>query len=186
MPLSPPSARTARHIRRVTYHCYERDDGLWDIEGELHDSKPEDTPMHRQPEKVRRAGEPIHHMRLRVTVDSQLTVRAIESSMDAHPLADCPLAQRALQSMVGASMARGWRKAIQEHLAGVASCTHIRELLFNTATAAFQSVRGVLNAPEGQAPRHLGQCTGWDYAGRGVREFYPQFHRPRDASENSS
>jgi len=41
---------------------------------------------------------------------------------------------------VGCSMARGWRQAIQKHLGGVESCTHLRELLFNLATATGKAV----------------------------------------------
>ncbi len=190
MPLSPPAPRTARHVRRVTYQGFERDDGLWDIEGELHDSKAYDAPVHRG-QGMRRAGEPIHHMRLRVTVDRQLVVQAIEVAMDAHPLKDCPLAQAALQQMVGCSMTRGWRQAIQKHLGGVASCTHLRELLFNLATAAFQSVTAVFAPPaNGDPPRHLGQCTGWDFNGNGVKEHFPQFYGrvpvPAPKAENAA
>lgn len=173
MPLSSPAPRTARHQRRVHYQGFERDDGLWDIEGELHDSKTHDV-------GERLAGEPIHHMWLRVTVNRQLVVQAIEVIMDTHPLRDCVQAQPALQSMVGCSMARGWRQAIQKNLGGVASCTHLRELLFNLATAAFQSVPAVFaSANEDEPPRHLGQCTGWDFNGNGVKEYFPQFYRRR-------
>ncbi|MBF5005971.1 DUF2889 domain-containing protein [Diaphorobacter caeni] len=176
MPLSPPAPRTARHVRRVTYHGYEREDGLWDIEGELHDSKAEDTPFIRDPSIIRRAGQPIHHMLLRVTVNRQLVVQAIEASMDAHPLGGCPEALASLQSMVGCSMSRGWRKAIQTHLGGIAGCTHIRELLFNLATAAFQSIPAVFSSVGDEPPRHLNQCTGWSFNGEGVREYFPQFY----------
>ena len=176
MPLSSPAPRTARHVRRVTYQGYEREDGLWDIEGELHDSKPQDLPSLRYPDGVRRAGDPIHHLWLRVTVDRDLVVRAIESAMDAHPLAGCTQAQRALQAMVGCSMARGWRQSIQTHLGGVASCTHLRELLFNLATATFQSVDSAFQSQGDKPPRHLGQCTGWDFHGQAVKEHYPQFY----------
>ncbi|WP_298211234.1 DUF2889 domain-containing protein [Acidovorax sp.] len=178
MPLSPPAPRTLKHVRRVTYQGFERADGLWDIEGELHDSKAYDAPSFRDAKGMRLAGEPIHHMRLRVTVNHQLVVQAIEVAMDAHPLKGCQEAQPALQQMVGCSMARGWRQAIQKHLGGVASCTHLRELLFNLATAAFQSVPAVFAAANpDEPPRHLGQCTGWDFNGNGVKEYFPQFHR---------
>ncbi len=179
MPLSPPVERTAKHVRRVTYQGYQRSDGLWDIEGELHDSKSHDIEFIRDPGKIRKAGAAIHHMWLRVTINTDLEVQAIEATMDAHPLGGCPEALAALQSMVGCSMSRGWRKAIQEHLGGVASCTHIRELLFNLATAAFQTLSSeAFSTPtDGEPPRHLGQCTGWDFRGEGVKEFYPQFYQ---------
>ncbi|KQO19793.1 DUF2889 domain-containing protein [Acidovorax sp. Leaf78] len=178
MPLSPPAPRTLKHVRRVNYQGFEREDGLWDIEGELHDSKAYDAPSFRDPTGTRRAGEPIHHMWLRVTVNRQLVVQAIDVAMDAHPLKDCTAAQPALQRMVGCSMARGWRQSIQKHLGGVESCTHLRELLFNLATAAFQSVPAVFaSAQPDEPPRHLGQCTGWDFNGDGVKEYFPQFYR---------
>ena len=177
MPLSPPAPRTLKHVRRVNYQGFERDDGLWDIEGELHDSKAYDATSFRDPTKQRLAGEAIHHMWLRVTVNRQLVVQAIDVAMDSHPLQGCTEAQTALQHMVGCSMARGWRQSIQKHLGCVASCTHLRELLFNLATAAFQSVPAVFSSSHpDEPPRHLGQCTGWDFNGQGVKEFFPQFY----------
>ena len=47
MPLSEPAPRTLQHVRRVHYQGFEREDGLWDIEGELHDSKAYDAPSFR-------------------------------------------------------------------------------------------------------------------------------------------
>ena len=177
MPLSSPSPRTLKHVRRVHYAGYERDDGLWDIEGELHDSKAYDAPCFRNEGVIRHAGEPVHHMWLRVTVNLQLVVQAVEVVMDAHPLKGCQEARSALQRMVGCGMARGWRQAIQKNLGGVASCTHLRELLFNLATAAFQSVPAVFAPPSAdEPPRHLGQCTGWDFNGEGVKAYFPQFY----------
>ena len=177
MPLSPPAPRTLKHVRRVNYQGFERDDGLWDIEGELHDSKAYDATSFRDPTKQRPAGEAIHHMWLRVTVNRQLVVQAVDVAMDSHPLNGCTEAQAALQRMVGCSMARGWRQAIQKHLGGVESCTHLRELLFNLATAAFQSVPAVFSSSDpAEPPRHLGQCTGRDFNGQGVKEFFPQFY----------
>lgn len=177
MPLSPPALRAPRHHRRVHYYGYERDDGLWDIEGELHDSKMQDTPSFRN-QGIHLAGEPIHHMWLRVTVNRELVVQAIEVAMDTYPLRDCPQAEPALQALVGHSMARGWRHAIQQHLGGVASCTHLRELLFNLATAAFQTLPAAFTpADADEPPRHLGQCTGWNLEGNGVRLYFPKFYR---------
>ena len=186
MPLSAPVPRKTSHIRRVTYQGYEREDGLWDMEAELHDSKAHDMPSFRH-QGVRLAGDPIHHMWLRVTIDRQLVVHAIEAAMDAHPLQDCPQARPALQGMVGACMARGWRQAIAQHMGGVASCTHLRELLFNMATAAFQTLPAAFGGGDPDTtPRHLGQCTGWDFEGNGVKEYFPQFYGRGEANTQPS
>lgn len=186
MSLSAPALRKASHIRRVTYQGYEREDGLWDMEAELHDSKAHDMPSFRH-QGVRLAGDPIHHMWLRVTIDRKLVVHAIEAAMDAHPLQDCPQARPALQGMVGACMARGWRQAIAQHMGGVASCTHLRELLFNMATAAFQTLPAAFGGGNPDTPpRHLGQCTGWDFEGNGVKEYFPQFYGRGEANTQPS
>ena len=186
MPLSAPVPRKTSHIRRVTYQGYEREDGLWDMEAELHDSKAHDMPSFRH-QGVRLAGDPIHHMWLRVTIDRQLVVHAIEAAMDAHPLQDCPQARPALQGMVGAGMARAWRQAIAQHMGGVASCTHLRELLFNMATAAFQTLPAAFGGGDPDTPpRHLGQCTGWDFEGNGVKEYFPQFYGRGEANTQPS
>ncbi|WCT26357.1 DUF2889 domain-containing protein [Acidovorax temperans] len=186
MPLSAPVPRKTSHIRRVTYQGYEREDGLWDMEAELHDSKAHDMPSFRH-QGVRLAGDPIHHMWLRVTIDRQLVVHAIEAAMDAHPLQDCPQARPALQGMVGACMARGWRQAIAQHMGGVASCTHLREVLFNMATAAFQTLPAAFGGGDPDTPpRHLGQCTGWDFEGNGVKEYFPQFYGRGEANTQPS
>ena len=186
MPLSAPVPRKPSHIRRVTYQGYEREDGLWDMEAELHDSKAHDMPSFRH-QGVRLAGDPIHHMWLRVTIDRQLVVHAIEAAMDAHPLQDCPQARPALQGMVGACMARGWRQAIAQHMGGGASCTHLRELLFNMATAAFQTLPAAFGGGDPDTPpRHLGQCTGWDFEGNGVKEYFPQFYGRGEANTQPS
>ena len=186
MPLSAPVPRKTSHIRRVTYQGYEREDGLWDMEAELHDSKAHDMPSFRH-QGVRLAGDPIHHMWLRVTIDRQLVVHAIEAAMDAHPLQDCPQARPALQGMVGACMARGWRQAIAQHMGGVASCTHLREVLFNMATAAFQTLPAAFGGGDPDTPpRHLGPCTGWDFEGNGVKEYFPQFYGRGEANTQPS
>ena len=97
MPHTPPTiSRTPQHIRQVHYRSFERADGLWDIEGELLDTKAIDLPRPNG-SGVRKAGDPIHHMRIRVTVDTQLVVQAIEASLEAHPVQGCPGALAGMQ-----------------------------------------------------------------------------------------
>lgn len=174
MPLSPPTIdRQPRHIRSVRYQSFERSDGLWDVEGELIDTKAIDIPRMRG--GTLRAGQPVHHMHIRVTVDTQLVVHAIEAVMDAHPIEGCPGALDAMQRMVGCCMAKGWRKAIDQHLGQIAGCTHMRELLMNMATATFQSITSAFRTNDDTPPAFLGECKGWDGHGPAVAEHFPKF-----------
>ena len=176
MPLSPVPNRVPKHLRDVRYRSFQREDGLWDVEGELVDTKAYDLVL--SGERKRRAGEPIHHMWIRCTIDTTLTVRAIEVAMDAHPLGECPLALPAMQRMVGSCMARGWRKAIEANLGQIEGCTHMRELLFNMATAAFQTLAHELAEDNPKhPPPFFGTCSTWDFNGPVVARRYPKFYR---------
>lgn len=176
VPLSAPAPRSHLHNRHVVYRGYRREDGLWDIEAELRDTKTGDFTV--SGERVWRAGEPIHGMAIRLTVDSQAVVRAIEVAMDDVPHGACPAAAPPMQRMVGSSLARGWRRSIDQHLGGIEGCAHLRELLFNMATAAFQTmVDAVL--PADAPPPFLGKCKTWDFDGETVQRIYPMFYQRR-------
>ena len=162
------------HTRRVEYRGYLRDDGLWDIEGELHDSKPHGFDI--QGEGRWAPGEPVHHMLMRVTIDPAWVIRDIAVCMDAYPHGPCPEAMAPLQRMVGETLGRGWRQTIERHMGGIQGCTHLRELLFNLATAAFQTrTDAFAPTPGGPPPAHLGQCLAWDFNGPVVERVYPMF-----------
>jgi hypothetical protein len=78
--------------------------------------------------------------------------------------------------MVGHTLGRGWRKAIDQHLGGVQGCAHLRELLFNVATAALQTVPGGFDTTNAvKPPMYLGQCLAWDFNGPLVERRYPVF-----------
>ena len=68
--LSPPSPRKLSHTRTVVYQGYDREDGLWDVEAELTDVKTHDFKVPN--ERLYPAHEPIHHLKIRVTLDTQV------------------------------------------------------------------------------------------------------------------
>lgn len=177
MPLSPPQARAPEHTRQVTFQGFRRQDGLWDIEAEMKDTKSQVFDL--QAEGVWQPGEAIHHLSIRLTVDAQLMIHGIEVAMDSTPHQACPSASRAMQNMVGCTLGAGWRKNIEKHLSGVRGCTHLRELLFNMATVAFQTIQSAfVSADPSQPPPHLGRCLAWDFEGPLVARQYPVFFRP--------
>ncbi len=181
MSLTPPAPRRAMHTRQIVCDGYRRDDGLWDIEARLVDTKAYAT---REPERgVRGAGEPVHDMLVRLTIDAAMVVQAIEVAMPAHPYGACLGAPPAFQSLVGCRVGPGWRKAVQARVGGVQGCTHLRELLFPMATVAFQTLQGW---PEddgrddpvrvsGEPGRVLDGCRAWDARGPMVAALYPQW-----------
>jgi hypothetical protein len=83
MPLSPPTSRRAlKHTRAIQVEAFARDDGLWDIDAHITDLKTRDTKL---ASGIRPAGEPLHDLWLRLTVDTQLTVVNAEAMSDAVP-----------------------------------------------------------------------------------------------------
>ena len=177
MPLPPPAPRAPQHTRTTVFRGYRRDDGLWDIEGELLDTKI--VPFEIPGDGVWQPGEAIHGLKIRVTIDPAFTVRDIAVSMDDVPHPECPQAQAPMRRMIGATMGPGWRKAIETHLGGVQGCAHLRELLFNMATAAYQTLPDEAEpADPARPPHHLGKCLAWDFAGPVVARHHPMFFRP--------
>ena len=70
MPLpEPTSAREPLHRRAIEIRGYKRADGMYDVEAHLVDTKPYDFKL---AAGVRPAGEPVHDMWLRITVDREL------------------------------------------------------------------------------------------------------------------
>ena len=183
MSLPPPQPRKHLHHRQVSYNGYLREDGLWDIEAHMTDTKA--YPMVSAEKGAMPAGTPIHDMFIRVTVDDTMTIREIAAVMQSRPFQECLQAQDPMQKMVGVTMGPGWRQAIENAVGSTKGCTHLRELLFNMATAAYQTIPvfqahrdNLMNMPpsaNGQPPRHLNKCLAWDFNGPVVQRHYPMY-----------
>jgi hypothetical protein len=183
MPLPAPEPRSHLHTRNVVFRGYHREDGLWDIEAELSDTK--SYALERSERGPMPPGTPVHGMAIRATVDDAMTIRAIATSMDSTPFGECQQGNDPMQQMVGVTMGPGWRQAIERALGGVRGCTHLRELLFNMATAAYQTIpayrdrlrrqAGLPEPDSNEPPYHLGKCISWDFDGPVVQRHYPQF-----------
>ncbi len=200
MPL-PPSSSARREIHRRTVTCtgYLREDGLWDIEGQLTDVKTYPFENAFRGEVV--PGDPIHGMWLRLTVDDQLTIHAVDAVTDKSPFAICPNITPRFKRLEGLTIKPGFNRAVKELLGGVQSCTHLVEMLGPMATTAFQTVfpyrareRELARRAEGQAPmshakasastggdkarrpRLLNSCHVFDSAGEFARDNWPDHY----------
>jgi len=172
-----PVDREPLHTLSVTFEGYARGDGLWDIEAHLRDTKPFffEVPGENQWQP----GEPIHDLRIRLTLDSQFVVQDIAMAMNRIPHDTCPQALPPMRGLIGSSLLKGWRRTLEAHLGGVQGCTHMRELLFNMGTAAFQSIGPRLRrANPDKAPPHLGRCKTWALDTPLVQRLYPLHYQP--------
>jgi hypothetical protein len=183
--LPAPAARRPVHTRRISFEGFLREDGLWDIDCELSDTKAE--PVHMRERGLLPAGEPVHLLQVRLTVDDRLTIRRVQTAAVNTPFDECQVpADAPMQKLVGLTMGPGWRKAIDEAIGGVAGCTHLRELVFNAATAAFQMIphyRATQRGGEerfpadGSPPFYMGKCMSWAFDGPVVQRLAPQFFK---------
>lgn len=190
MPLPDPAPREPVHTRRVECRGFRRADGLWDIEGHLVDTKAYAFPNAWR--GTLEPGDPVHEMRLRLTVDDSFTVREVAAATDASPYAVCPTITPAFQALVGLQIGPGWSRAVRERLGGVRGCTHLVELLGPIATTAFQSIYPILlggrehsggTAPE-TPPKLLNTCHAYRADGEIVRRIWPTHYTgPKHYSE---
>lgn len=179
MPLSEPLSREKMHCRDIRIEGFRRSDGLWDIEGHMTDVK---TYAFDNAYRGRiSAGEPLHDMWLRLTVDEEMVVQGLEAVTDGGPFEACPTITPNFARMVGVSLGPGWNRAIKARLGGVEGCTHLRELLGAMATVAFQTLYPVLarkrrKVAEPGRPALIDSCHAYRADGPVVKANWPEFH----------
>ena len=182
MPLPETEAeRELLHTRRIRYEGYKRSDGLWDIEAHLTDIKNHDYALKTG---VRRAGQPVHSMWLRLTIDRKLNVIDAQASTDAVPYpGGCEAIAPAYRGLVGLNLALQFRKKARELLGGVRGCTHLTEMLAGMPTAAIQSFAGEMKEErdDGSKPFQLDQCHALQTSGETVKQWYPKWYRGKAA-----
>lgn len=142
MPLPEPEyPREAVHTRTISVNSFARDDGLWDLEAELVDTKSYDFPI--RGGKVHQAGSPVHHIHLRITIDDAFTITAAEAAYDAAPYGEfCSAITPAYQDLVGLNLLRQFRQRVRERFGRTAGCTHLTELCWVLPTVAVQTMAG--------------------------------------------
>jgi hypothetical protein len=138
MPLSAPAARQTLHRRSIEMHGYQREDGLFDIEAHLLDTKSYSFANHER--GAINAGQPLHGMWVRLTVGEDMVIRACEASSEFTPYATCVQAAPNFSALAGVSVGVGFNRAVKERVGGVLGCTHLREVLAQMATVAYQTI----------------------------------------------
>jgi Protein of unknown function (DUF2889) len=179
MPLPEPvPERTLLHRRTIEVEGFKRADGLYDIEAKLSDVKTFDL---RLADGVRAAGEPVHDMKLRITVDADLTVVDVCAVTDAMPYqGECQKINPNYGQLKGHKIASGFRAFLASRFGGLNGCTHMTELLGALAPATVQALRGqqrVRGHDPDAKPFQLDGCHALATNGPTVAKFYPRWYR---------
>ena len=185
MPLPDPETRKLVHTRRFITRGFRREDGLWDIEGELHDSKSDPFPMGER--GTLEPGEAVHGLALRLTIDDEYLIHGVAVASDFTPYAYCRGGQDNYQRLVGQHIGRGWRRVVRERLGGDQGCTHLVEMLDAMATTAFQTIfparGGHLDNDQSRRPPLLGSCRSFGESSPVVLDRWPAWYRKPEAEE---
>jgi hypothetical protein len=184
MPLSESITRNLAHTRVVTCHGYKRDDGLWDIEGRIVDTKP-----YRFPNKDRggwiEADEALHDISIRITIDINMTVTDAEAVIDSSPYTYCKCVVATAKNLIGLQIAPGWTLKSKAAMGKNRGCTHLTELLGPVATTAIQTITSEImarskqsaDAPIESASLFLNSCHSLAADSPVVKEHWPKQYK---------
>jgi hypothetical protein len=179
LPTAAP-ARQLKHRRSIDVQIYARGNGLWEVDAEISDVKTRDAHL---AGGLRKAGEPIHDMLLRIVVDEKLNIVEAGSQTRWMPYpGHCDDHGDAYAKLAGLNLLKGFRQAVRKRLGGVVGCTHLTELTQVLPTAVVQAFAGeVLDTREdnasGQQPFQIDRCHALRADSEAVRIFYPRWYK---------
>lgn len=176
------------HRRSIECNGYLRNDGLWEVEARLVDTKPFAQRDHFRGEL--QPGDPVHDIGARLAVDDALIIREVETTMRSTPFPTCIEVEPILQRLVGERIGPGWRELVRRTIGRLETCTHLSELLGPAVTTLYQTM-SYGKTPEGRSsvdnrhgesarPFFIGGCHSWRTDGPIVAELFPQFSTGRD------
>lgn len=188
MALETTVKRTKLHHRSIQCEGFKRDDGLWDIEAHLTDQRSYDCsydPEHRG--GLIPAGENVHNMRVRLTLDLDFLIHDAVAISDETPFPICFKATEVMQRLIGLRMRKGWLKEVRERISTEVSCTHLIDLLTPIANTAYQTMHAALEERAEQRKREdknftrqklgiLDTCIALASDGEVVKRQWPEFY----------
>lgn len=176
--------RELLHKRRISCDGYLREDGLWDIEATLVDTRSFASPT--MFNGMLPANEPLHRMKIRIAIDEDMVIKEAEASTDRAPGKDCIPIGLVYNDLVGMKIGSGFIRAVKERFRGRQGCTHLTELIGTVATTAFQTLRGHADRskkvvhPEilkdGEKPNLIDSCHNFRNDGEVVLIRWPTFY----------
>ncbi len=197
MPLKAAQARKLAHTRTVTCTAFEREDELWDIEGRLVDIKPFDW-INKDRDGCIAAGEPLHDMAIRLTIDLDFLIHDVDAVIDLAPQNVCSEISGSYKKLIGHHIGPGWAKLTKSLFGNISGCTHLRELLGPVASTSYQALvkprfireQAKLGNQLGDdalifgSPEVVNTCHAWGASRPAVKEFWPDYYVPSEPRTN--
>lgn len=187
MPLEDTAnAPRRRHLHTRSIECtgYMRDDGLWEVEAWLRDTKPFTQPAGHFRDELK-PGDPVHEIGVRLAIDDSMTIHEAQAMLRATPYPTCSGVEPILQRLVGERVGPGWRELVRRKIGRIETCTHLMELLGPAVTTLYQTMsqgkdpegRDTLEDQQnsGKRPFFIGGCHSWRTDGPVVAAMFPQF-----------
>jgi len=192
MGLPEAAAREKKHHRKIDCEGFLRNDGLWDIDVHMVDTRTYDCgydASHRG--GVIEAGEPVHDMWLRFTIDLDFLIHDVHAASDQTPFSICPQASEAMRALIGLRIGNGWMKQVRERIGADISCTHLMDLLGQLAATSYQTLHAALEEREAKResrkkPPIIDTCLALSSSGEVVKSRWPEFYTPPSPEEKQS
>ncbi|MBY0429634.1 MAG: DUF2889 domain-containing protein, partial [Rhodospirillales bacterium] len=128
-----------------------------------------------------KAGEPLHEMWIRLTIDEDMLIHAVEAVTDWGPFSMCGAIAADFSRLQGLSIGKGFLGEVRKRFAGTHGCTHRVELFGPIATTAYQALYPARErkAREGdgrERPGVIDTCHALAADGPVVRRLWPDFY----------
>ena len=173
------------HTRSIECEGFLRDDGLWEVEARLRDTKPFTQRASRFREELK-PGDPVHDIGLRLAIDDDHDhPRGGGDDARRRPTRPASRSSRSWQRLVGERIGTGWREVVRRKIGRLETCTHLMELLGPAVTTLYQTMshgkkpegRDSLENQQnsGKRPFFIGGCHSWRTDGPVVAAMFPQF-----------
>lgn len=180
-----PAERRLLHRRAIDVQVFARQDGFFEVEASLQDTKPRAFPV---AGGLRPARDPLHAMRLLLRIDAKANILEAQSETQWMPYPGaCDRHGGAYARLVGLNLFKGFRQGVKERLGGTQGCTHITELCNVLPTAVVQAFVGVVIDPRGShaddvPPFQIDRCHALRRDGETVKTYFPRWHLAAEAA----
>lgn len=190
MGLPKSVTREKMHQRKINVEGFLRDDGLWDIDAQMVDARSYDCDYDETHRGMIKAGEPVHDMWLRLTIDLDFVIHDVQASSDQTPFGICTRATAAMRRLTGIRIGSGWMKQVRERIGNIESCTHLMDLLGPISATSYQTLHAALeareaNKPSPERPPILDTCIALASDGEVVKKRWPEFYLAKQAQRKA-